>query len=502
MTSQGAGLRQELADIELRSRAAALPGGRFRLALAGLVLAIVLSSLDQNIVATALPTIAVELGNIAQLSWIVTAFMLSATIAAPLYGKLSDMYGRRRLLICSIAIFLVASTLCSVAVNMEQLVIFRAAQGAGAGGLIALSQSAIGDLVGPRQRGRYQGLFSGAMSVSTVAGPLLGGLLLAFGSWRWIFWATLPLGGLALLLLVMALPDGRQTKRHQPDVLGALFWIVGAAFALLFFGAMGAPGAAPVPKLIAIAITAVVFTGLFLWRERRAQEPILGLKLFRIQGFAVAVAAATLMTFAMQASMVFLPLYFQAVLGMTPALAGLMLLPQVAGMIASSTVGGQRCARSGAFKRYFVVGVGLEAVALVLLVLCALLNLGTGPFLVAIAILGLGTGLGMPNAIVIVQNSVPRSELGAATGTMSFMRSFGGTVGVAVSGCVMRFALGDTNAGATDGLLGDRGEHLATVLRFAIGSSFACGALLMIVALFVSAGLPSSTPDMPVEEGA
>ncbi len=479
------------------SPATALPDGRFRVALSGLILATVLSSLDLNIVATALPRIANELGDVSQISWIVTAFMLSATITTPIYGKLSDMYGRRRLFVCSIAIFLVASALCSLAGSMLQLVMFRAAQGAGAGGLITLSQSAIGDLVGPRQRGRYQGLFSGAMSVSTVVGPLLGGLLLATLSWRWIFLASLPLGALALMLILTALPETHQVKRHHIDVAGVIFWLIGASSALLSISAIGSKGAASSAGLFGSAALAVVFIGLFLRRERRAPEPILSLQLFRLPSFSIAVAAAAMMTFAMQAAMVFLPLYFQAVLGQSPAVSGLMLLPQVAGMVFSATVGGRGSARSGAFKRYFVIGVACEAVALMLLVVCALLNVGPWLFLVALAILGLGTGLGMPNAVVIVQNAVPRDLLGAATGAMSFMRSLGGAVGVALSGCMMRVALGSAvNLQSLDRLLAANDHsQLTQALRLAIAASFGCGAVMMCAALFTCWMLPAGAQD-------
>ena len=481
-----------------------LPAARFRLALSGLLLAIVLSSLDQNIVATALPRIAGDLGDVSQIPWIVTAFMLSATIATPVCGKLSDMYGRRRLFAVSIGIFLAASVLCGLAANMPQLVMFRAAQGLGAGGLVTLSQSTIGDLVGPRQRGRYQGLFGGAMAVSQVVGPLLGGALLAIASWRWIFLASLPLGMVALVLLTTALPHGQKVRTHRIDIAGAVFWAIGAASSLLLLSAIGGAGPASPRELATIAASAVVFTGLFLRRERRASEPILSLQLFRIPSFAIGVSAAAMMTFAMQAAMVFLPLYFQAVLGQSPAVSGLMLLPQVAAMIVSSTFGGRRSARSGAFKRYFVFGVALEATALMLLVACALTDAGPLPFLVALAVLGLGTGLGMPNAIVIVQNAVPRHVLGSATGSMSFMRALGGALGVTLSGCAMRFALGGANIPALDELLAgalaapegaQHGEPLAAALRIAIASSFGCGAVMMAAALLTCMVLPARTTD-------
>ena len=359
---------------------------------------------------------------------------------------------------------------------------------------MTLAQSALGDLVGPRQRGRYQGLFSSAMSVSTVVGPLLGGLLLAITSWRWIFLASLPIGILALVLIFAALPSGRGTREHRVDVASVIFWIVAAASGLLFLSTIGSTGGTSGLFLLATCATAVIFTGLFLRRELHAPEPILSLSLFRIPSFAVAVTAAALMTFAMHAATVFLPLYFQTVLGQRPEISGMMLLPQVSGMIVSATVGGRFSARTGEFKHYLLVGVSLEATALALLVLCALMNAGPGPFMIALLVLGLGTGLGMPNAIVIVQNAVPREMLGAATGTMSCLRSLGGAFGVALSGCVMQSWLGfGSSAPSLDHLTGvDQGLRSAVeALRIGIASSFGCGAVVMIAALLACTRLPA-----------
>ncbi|PCE25272.1 hypothetical protein BWP39_12160 [Paraburkholderia acidicola] len=470
----------------------------FREALAGLVLAIVLSSLDQNIVSTALPHIAQVLGGLPQISWVVTAFLLASTVSMPIYGKLSDMHGRRRLFIVSIAIFLVASALCGFAQDMNQLIAFRALQGLGAGGLSTLSQSAIGDLVGPRERGRYQGLFSGAQAVCTVAGPLLGGLFIAVASWRWIFFASLPVGLLALGLIVVRLPAATTVRAHRIDYAGMVLLIVSVGAVLLALnGIASARTAFPVSPAVSAAI-ALVFGALFVWWEKRAQEPIVSVGLFRNDTFAVAVAASGMMVFAMQASMVFLPLYFQMVLGKTPTASGLMLLPQIAGMIVSSTWGGRLSSASGNFKRFFMLGVGLETLGLASLGISAFAGTGSVPFLFALAILGLGTGLGMPNAIVLVQNAVPSAKLGMATGSMSFVRSLGGAVGVAFSGFVMRLMLDgergnrlfsrffghDGGSGAITG--GGVGPHTADALRLAISCSFALGALMMAVAFMTS----------------
>jgi MFS family permease len=389
----------------------------FRASFSGVVLAVIVSSLDQNIVAVALPRIASELGGISYISWIVTAFLLTATIAAPIYGQLSDIYGRRRMLTLSMSIFLGTTILCSLVNTMPQLIAARALQGLGAGGLVTLSQSTIGDLVGPRQRGRYQGYFSGAMAISTVAGPLLGGALIADFSWRGIFLVTIPVGVASLALTRFGLPKSFTLK----------------------------------------------------------SEPLLGLTLFGNGSFVAGVIAAGMMTFAMQGAMVFLPLYFQEVQGMTPTHSGLMLFAQIAGLIFSSILGGQLSARTGQFKTFLIAGVAMEMVAIASLAMLALARAGEIPFLAALGLLGLGTGLGMPNAVVIVQNSVPRASLGIATASMSFLRSLGGAFGVALSGCVMHSVLDFTDA-----------------LRPAIAASFALGAAMMLLALVtIVAKLPT-----------
>jgi EmrB/QacA subfamily drug resistance transporter len=452
----------------------------FKVTFLGLMLAVVVSSLDQNIVSVALPHIAGELGGIAYISWTVTAFLLASTIAAPIYGKLSDMYGRPRLFAASMIFFLVTSVLCSVVVSMPQLIAARALQGLGAGGLITLSQSSIGDLVGPQQRGRYQGYFSGALATSTVLGPLLGGALITGFSWRWIFLVTVPVGLASLALVRGGLQPAQARRSHRIDYAGVILLAVGTSAALLFIDSLGKSAGANPLRAAGIALLAAACVVLFLRQERRAPEPLLDLALFRNGSFVVGVTAAGMMTFAMQGAMVFLPLYFQAVQGQTPTHSGLMLIAQVAGMIVSSIIGGQLSARSGQFKAFLLAGVTMEMLALTALAILACIDARPPAFLLALTLLGLGTGLGMPNAVVIVQNSVDRSALGIATASMSFLRSLGGSLGVALSGCVMHFTL-TTLAG-----------QAKTALRLSIASSFALGACMMLLALTaIALKLPS-----------
>jgi EmrB/QacA subfamily drug resistance transporter len=460
----------------------------FRASFSGVVLAVIVSSLDQNIVAVALPRIASELGGISYISWIVTAFLLTATIAAPIYGKLSDIYGRRRMLTISMSIFLGTTILCSLANTMPQLIAARALQGLGAGGLVTLSQSTIGDLVGPRQRGRYQGYFSGAMAISTVAGPLLGGALIADFSWRCIFLVTIPVGVASLALTRVGLPKSFTFKSHHIDYTGILLLSIGTSAALALLNTLESGLVSRPLTSAALGALAVTCTALFLRQERRASEPLLGLTLFGNGGFVAGVIAAGMMTFAMQGAMVFLPLYFQEVQGMTPTHSGLMLIAQIAGLIFSSILGGQLSARTGQFKKFLIAGVAMELVAIASLAMLAMARAGEIPFLAALGLLGLGTGLGMPNAVVIVQNSVPRASLGIATASMSFLRSLGGAFGVALSGCVMHSVFDSIvrpGHAAT-------ANHFADALRPAIAASFALGATMMLLALVtIVAKLPT-----------
>jgi EmrB/QacA subfamily drug resistance transporter len=455
----------------------------FRASFSGVVLAVIVSSLDQNIVAVALPRIARELGGLSYISWIVTAFLLTATIAAPIYGKLSDIYGRRRMLTVSMSVFLGTTVLCSLVNTIPQLIAARALQGLGAGGLVTLSQSTIGDLVGPRQRGRYQGYFSGAMGISTVLGPLLGGALIADFSWRGIFLVTIPVGIASLALIRWGLPKSFTSKPHRIDYSGVLLLVIATSAALSLFNTLESGLISRPLTSVGLAAVAIVCVTLFLRQERRAAEPLLGLSLFGNSTFVAGVIAAGMMTFAMQGAMVFLPLYFQDVQGMTPTHSGLMLVAQIAGLIFSSILGGQLSARSGQFKKFLIAGVAMEMAAIAALAILALARAGEIPFLAALGLLGLGTGLGMPNAVVIVQNSVPRASLGVATASMSFLRSLGGAFGVAISGCVMHFVF--------DSVMRIN-SHLVDPLRPAIAASFALGATMMLLALMtIVAKLPT-----------
>lgn len=407
----------------------------------GLIMTMIMGALDQSIVSTALPTIVSDLGGLAHMSWVVTAFMLTSTIATPMYGKLSDMFGRRPLLAFSIGAFLFASLLCGIAQNMWQLILFRGLQGVGAGGLMTLSQTVIGDMVTPQQRGRYQGLFTGAFAVSSVTGPFLGGVLTSALSWRWVFLVNLPIGLLAFALIMFSLPAGQSEAKPQIDYLGAGLLSIATAGFLLLFNSVGTSLAWTSPlTFLLFGLSLAVFC-LFIRQERQAPEPLVNLGLLRIANFSVCVAATGIMSFAMMGSLVFLPLYYQLVLGQSPATSGLMMLPQVGTMLVSSILGGFVSSKTQRYELLLAIGVGIEFSALSLIAYCA--HHGAPPlfFLISLGCLGVGMGIGMPNATVIIQNSVPSNALGIATAMMSFIRSLGGSLGVALSGGVMALTL-------------------------------------------------------------
>jgi EmrB/QacA subfamily drug resistance transporter len=403
---------------------------------AGLMLALTLASLDQNIVSTALPHIVSDLGGLAHLSWVVTAFMVTSTISTPLYGKLSDMYGRKPLFFTAIIIFLIGSIVCGLAQTMFQLILFRAIQGLGAGGLITLAQTTVGDLIVPRERGKYQGIFGAVFAACSVAGPLLGGFITDYLSWRWIFYVNLPVGAAALFLIAIGLRTHSNKIRHKIDYTGAAFLTGGTVALLLFLSWGGSVFPWLSPMILTLAAIAALFYGLLIRQEHKASEPILPPLLFRNRVFIVAVSVIGLNAMALFGSLVFLPLYFQVVLGESASRAGLMMAPMMGGVIVASVTGGRLVAKFGRYKIFPTIGLILST--------CSFLTLAYAAFgeasktLVECALVALGAGLGlvMPNLTVAIQNSVEQSYLGSATSVSGFVRSLGGALGVAVAGTV------------------------------------------------------------------
>lgn len=478
-------------------------------AMGGALLSMMLAAMDQNIVNTALPRMVSDLGGMAHLSWVVTAFMLCSTSTTPLYGRLSDMFGRRRLFMIAIGVFLAGSALSGLAQDMGELIAFRALQGLGAGGLLTLAQAAVGDVISPRERPRYQGYFTAAFALSSMAGPVLGGVITSLLSWRWVFYVNLPIGALAVALLLIGLPPRPAEARAQPiDWPGAALLALGTAsllFALSQGGALGWFSA----EVLGGFLGAGALYALFFRQEGRAAAPIVSFGLFANPVYARGVIVSGMMTFAMMGSTVFLPLYYQLVLGMDPAHAGLMLLPQVGGMLLSSFAGGRLVARLGRNKPFLLAGLALEAVALASLAAFAHLAAPPACFLVSMGLLGLGIGMGMPNVTTAVQNAIPHRQLGAATGAMSFLRSLGGALGVAVSGALMTGrlngalaelggsidlkALTENGIRALERFSPTQQEAVAAAYRGALTGSFLMSGLMMAAAFLLVLPLPSVT---------
>ncbi|WP_447037154.1 MFS transporter [Streptomyces sp. DSM 118878] len=415
-----------------------------------LLLGMLLAALDQTIVSTALPTIVSELGGMDHLSWVVTAYMLAATAATPLWGKLGDQYGRKKLFQTAIVIFLVGSALCGMAQNMPQLIGFRALQGLGGGGLMVLSMAIVGDLVSPRERGKYQGLFGAVFGATSVLGPLLGGLFTEHLSWRWVFYINLPIGAIALLVIATTLHIPVRDTKHTIDYLGT-FLIASVATCLVLVASLGGTTWAwASPQIIGLAVLGVLLAAVFVAVERKAAEPVLPLKLFRVRTFTLSAVISFIVGFAMFGAMTYLPTFLQVVQGVSPTMSGVHMLPMVIGMLLSTTISGQIVSRTGRWKVFPVAGTAITALGLFLLHQLDE-HSGTGVMSAFFFVFGLGLGLVMQVLVLIVQNAVDYQDLGVATSGATFFRSIGASFGVAIFGTIFTNRLGDK---LTDALAG------------------------------------------------
>jgi EmrB/QacA subfamily drug resistance transporter len=403
-----------------------------------LMLVMLLASLDQTIVSTALPTIVGEFGGLAHLSWIVTAYLLATTIVTPLYGKLGDLFGRKIVLQFAIVLFLVGSALCGLSRSMMQLIVFRALQGLGGGGLIVTAMAVIGDLFSPRERGKFQGVFGGVFGLSTVMGPLIGGFFVEQLSWRWIFYVNLPLGLVAFVIIGWAFSAPSARQRPSIDIAGAALLAVTLTALILLASLGGHTIAWTSPAALSLAAGTLAALAGFIVAEHVAAEPILPLGLFANRVFAISCAVGFIIGFALFGSITFMPMYLQVVKGVSPTHAGMMLTPMMAGVLITSISSGRIISRIGRYRPFPIAGTAIMTLGLALL---ATLGVETSTWTACLYMIVLGLGLVMQVLVLAVQNAVDYRHLGVATSGTTLFRSIGGSVGVSLFGAIFTATL-------------------------------------------------------------
>ncbi len=436
-----------------------------KLIMGALMLTLFLSALDQTIVSTALPRIAADFSALNELSWVVTSYLIATAVTTPLYGKISDLYGRKKTLMVAIVLFLIGSMLAGLSQNILQLIIFRGVQGIGAGGLFTLVLATIGDIIPPKERGRYQGYFGAVFGVSSVVGPLLGGVMTDVISWRWIFYINLPLGLLALAAIYLRLNVPINRTERNIDYVGAIL-LSASVTSLLLVAVWGGStyvwGSHQINGFAAIGASLAM---LFVWWEAKAKEPIMPLRLFKNDIFSVASLLALVSGVAMFSAIIFLPEYFQVVRGFSATKSGLLMLPLIAGLMSASIYSGKNISRTGGYKKFPIAGSLLTGIGLFLL--SYYIQTDTSLWLLAVCmfITGLGIGSSIQVTTLVVQNSTNRADLGTATSLVTFFRSIGSSFGTAIFGAILTARLA---------------SHLTTLLpeqsASLTGSSIAAGA--------------------------